>query len=188
MLLGTGPILSRTHADGGLTLEQDFASYDAGVEQIVSIAEATDGTLFLATLGTPMRLLMSQGGGWVSNDVTTRTIEDVSACPDGTVVAAGSRGYLRRFRVSSAPSDFTGIPLMGVDFASVWCDANSEAWVLTNMGSVAHFTSQTTVEVQRTGWGRRNESGNLRPSSIRGNTTELFIAGDSEAILARPTP
>ena len=189
VLLGTGTVLTRGYADGSVSTEYDFATADAGVQQIVSIAEATDGSLFLVTLGTPVRVLSRQGGNWLTLQTSAQPIDDVSACPDGTVVAAGSHGYLRRFRVGSLPLDFdAGVPDTGVDFGSVWCDADNTAWALTNMGSVAHFTSQTSVDVQRTGWGRRNESGNLRPSSIRGNDTTLFIAGDSEAILARPIP
>jgi hypothetical protein len=136
------------------------------------------------------RSLSSADAGWtlIATSGAGQRIDDVSACPNGSFVFAGDHQILSRIAPSAtnATSAYTTTPV-DVDFASVWCGPNNEAWALTRHGDVFRYATDQTLVRERTGWGRVGSfNDTVRACTIRGNSSTLFISGGSEAVLSRP--
>lgn len=196
-LTGAGPL----NYDGGTIFEGVLPDggtppelFTAPVDMISGLAETNQALVVTGhmNLAKTSRLYAFKSGSWSAALVETPInglIEDVAACPSGAFLAAGNHALLKRLDASgSAVSEvLMGQMPSGVDFASVWCGPNDEAWVLSRSGDVLRYGASGMPTRERTGWGRRDNSIDpIDASAIRGNSSVLFISGGSSAVISRP--
>jgi hypothetical protein len=205
-LLGYGKVIVRLtadealHYDGGTILEgvtpdggtpADF--FVTPVDMISGLAQTNQALVVTGHMdqAKTSRLYVFKGSWGVPLVETpiNQLIEDVTVCPSGSFVAAGNHALLKRLGAdgTGVTDGLMGTMPSGVDFASVWCGPNDEAWVLSRSGDVLRFGTSGIPTRERTGWGRRdNNTDPVDACTIRGNDRFIYISGGSSALISRP--
>jgi hypothetical protein len=186
-----GAIMTMALPDGGSTAQNVFT---APVDMISGLAETSEALVVTGHLDSPKTSavkVLRPGGAWEERIATQaqESIDDVTTCPDGSFVMAGDHGFLMRLdpTAMTLSQALTTPAPTSVAFASAWCGPNNEAWVLSRSGDVLRVDATARMPIrERTGWGRRDDGHSIRASTIRGNSSFVFISGGSSALISRP--